>query len=810
MRSKKRIQKLFSSTVLAGFLAAAPVYAPAHADTLKPQSEWSLAKIDKSAQGGTSYCTLSRKYDGNIVLSLGRNVTEEYSLAIDFQEPVFERDKSLKINLQPGPGQIRAYDMVPSSERALVIRLGWDKGFFDTLVSSQQMKVKIGDKNYDFSMPKIDRGQTELTTCMEELKTASKGGGAAKVADAPDDLLNAQAGSMSGAFGASKAGGAQFAAVSPAAPVADTAIAAQKKTVEEGEKGILKSFADSIRAQEPSLKKQEEAAVAAPSRNFAKVEEKADIRADISSKTPAPLPPVADEPVVQAARAVDVAPPVPLPVMVAAAPVKDDSAPKLRAAEAEIAAQKVRIAALEAEKNSLQQKAKDLDGKNKTMASPADVAKLETRINELQIQNKQLDDTVRQSQTRIAETAINTETKSMKRIMELESKLEAATRDNNVLAKQLDSQKLQQEDGRLSLVAGDWNLEQATRRYNEAEREIRRLGLQLEQERTGCNREKAQIEQMLFDPAVADQKQIEKLAELEDELKKAKDQFGGAAPVAAESTTAGDAALTARARQLEGEKAALVTKVASLEKALSDRPPLDNSITPMPGAAAIAANMPVDDKKMMELEAAVSLAAQESQVLRDSNAALVKETEKLRAQLSGARPKEGGNIYESIAPSSGDAPAAAKATNASYDLPAMQRLLQTSGLAVTGMRKNTSGLPGADNFAWLENGKVKGLASVKKAGSASFDRMIDDYIVYQKKQCAGDFASMPSPAADDAPRKMALYEIACVGTAGNVSSSLVFFEDKGRFVAIANEIAAADMNVAMDSRDRIANTVRGL
>ena len=808
MRSKKRIQKLFSSTVLAGFLVAAPVYAPAAADTLKPQSEWSLAKIDKSAQGGTSYCTLSRKYDGNIVLSLGRNVTEEYSLAIDFQEPVFERDKSLKINLQPGPGQIRAYDMVPSSERALVIRLGWDKGFFDTLVSSQLMKVKIGDKSYDFSMPKIAKGQGELTTCMEELQTASKDGGAAKVADAPDDLLNAQAGSASGAFGASKAGGAQFAAAAaPAAvPVADTAIAAQKKAVEEGEKGILKSFADSIRAQEPSLKKPDEADSAASSRNFAKAQEKADIRADISSKTPAPLPPVTYEPAVQlSAKAVDVAPSVPLPVAVAA-PAGDNSAPKLRAAEAEISAQKARIAALEAEKDSLQQKAKDMDGKNKAMANPADIARLEARVNELQIQNKQLEDTVRQSQTRIAETAINTETKSMKRIMELESKLEAATRDNNALAKQLDSQKLQQEDGRLSLVAGDWNLEQATRRYNEAEREIRRLGLQLEQERSGCNREKAQIEQMLFDPAVADQKQIEKLAELEDELRKTKDQLGGGAPVAT-----GDASLNARARQLESEKAALTTKVASLEKALSDRPPLDNSITPMPGAAAAAsaAGNAVGDKKILELQAAVSLAAQESQVLRDSNAALVKETENLRAQLSGGRPKEGGNIYENIAPSSGTQ-ASAKAANASYDLPAMRQLLQTSGLAVTGMRKSTSGLPGADNFAWLENGKVKGLASVKSAGGAQFDRMIDDYIAYQKKQCAGDFASMPSPAAGSAPRKMELYEIACVGTAGNVSSSLVFFEDKGRFVAISNEIAAAEMNVAMDSRDRIANTVRGL
>src|SRR5690606_38916830 len=61
--------------------------------------------------------------------------------------------------------------------------------------------------------------------------------------------------------------------------------------------------------------------------------------------------------------------------------------------------------------------------------------------------------------------------------------------------------------------------------FHEAERENKRMGRELEQARMACNVEKAKIEQMLFDPAVADQKQIEKLTDLEEELELAKAQL---------------------------------------------------------------------------------------------------------------------------------------------------------------------------------------------------------------------------------------------------------------------------------------------
>ncbi|HEU4839730.1 MAG TPA: hypothetical protein VFS88_10035, partial [Micavibrio sp.] len=136
-------------------------------------------------------------------------------------------------------------------------------------------------------------------------------------------------------------------------------------------------------------------------------------------------------------------------------------------------------------------------------------------------------------------------------------------------------------------------------------------------------------------------------------------------------------------------------------------------------------------------------------------------------------------------------------------------LLQKAGLSVGSVSK-TSGMPGAENFGWTDGGNVKGTASVKMS-SGGFDNQVSQYIAQQKSQCGGgDFASMPSPTNSGGVKRTALYETACVSGGSSVSSSLLFFEDQGRFIAISNQINAADMDIAMDSRDKIASFVRGL
>ncbi len=68
----------------------------------------------------------------------------------------------------------------------------------------------------------------------------------------------------------------------------------------------------------------------------------------------------------------------------------------------------------------------------------------------------------------------------------------------------------------------DWSLEEASARYEESERQVRRLGEQIERERLACQKDKEDLEALLFDPAVTEQRQLAKLADLERQLEETK------------------------------------------------------------------------------------------------------------------------------------------------------------------------------------------------------------------------------------------------------------------------------------------------
>lgn len=74
-------------------------------------------------------------------------------------------------------------------------------------------------------------------------------------------------------------------------------------------------------------------------------------------------------------------------------------------------------------------------------------------------------------------------------------------------------------EGQVALASdASWDLEKATRRYQESQREIVSLGRVIEQKNEQCDLEKENIENLLFDPEIADSAQRAKLSELEQAL----------------------------------------------------------------------------------------------------------------------------------------------------------------------------------------------------------------------------------------------------------------------------------------------------
>jgi chromosome segregation ATPase len=157
---------------------------------------------------------------------------------------------------------------------------------------------------------------------------------------------------------------------------------------------------------------------------------------------------------------------------------------------------------------------------------------------------------------------------------DLKSQLEIVESENKGLKQQLANMQSETENGQLKVAGGNWDLQQATRRYQESQREIRRLGALLEQDRVKCQEEKKDIEYMLFDPEVAKPAQITMLNSLEDQVA-AKDKqiaeleskVNGSADqanaVKAAEARATEAAATVAA--LQGKVGQCDARIASLE-----------------------------------------------------------------------------------------------------------------------------------------------------------------------------------------------------------------------------------------------------
>ncbi|GEM_PF-2276961 len=107
---------------------------------------------------------------------------------------------------------------------------------------------------------------------------------------------------------------------------------------------------------------------------------------------------------------------------------------------------------------------------------------------------------------------------SLAQLRSIEEQLRLVEQDRNKLLKQLEAVDQGKRDSLLDISSDNWDLEQATRRFNEAEREIQRLARQLDEQRTQCSTEKKELEYMLFDPSMATQEQISKLIQLEDKV----------------------------------------------------------------------------------------------------------------------------------------------------------------------------------------------------------------------------------------------------------------------------------------------------
>ncbi|MGZ9096769.1 MAG: hypothetical protein ACXW30_00545 [Micavibrio sp.] len=551
MRAKIGPLAILLSTVFCGGMLVLSTNAQA-VETFRPQGNWAVSKVAAKQTGATPYCALARRFGNGSILTFARNSFNETSVAVDFPAGDFQTGKNYTVVFDPGQGETRSYQTMPVSERGVVIRMGRDDKFYTALEQSGQLGVNIDDQSFVFALPDVQGGTQDLAACLGT--TIEPAAGEVQETAQPVQVVETKV--------------AQAPVPAPApVPVVDNS---QLQSLQEENIRLRNALERERRVYEDKMQQADNtSATAELSEKLRLLEiENRELRA-------------------QAANAVAA------PVAIAAAPVTCEANP---ANETETLALKSEATVLRDENNRLkleiqtqqQQIAALVEAQKsapveKISAGPsADVIALEKRAGEAEIQLAGLKDQVGKLQAEnnalkatisAAQVTASSSTEDLKanvatisKMKALEAQLAEIQSERDRLAGEVASIKNADADGRVQISSENWNLEQATRRFNEAEKEIRRLGSTLEQERAKCAVEKKDLEYMLFDPKIAEKQQIAKLINLEEQLIQAKATLEQQADGDKEQV----AAYEKRVQDLESRVAAETQKISAAESRAKD------------------------------------------------------------------------------------------------------------------------------------------------------------------------------------------------------------------------------------------------
>ena len=351
-----------------------------------------------------------------------------------------------------------------------------------------------------------------------------------------------------------------------------------------------------------------------------------------------------------------------------------------------------------------------------------------------------------------------------KNLRETREQLDRLLDENNTLSADLERLQNNAEQDVVANAGNDWNLEKATRRYQEAQREIRRMGALLNQQRGKCESEKKEIEYMLFDPRIAEQKQSIAFEEMESELETARmrireleAQYGGA-----------PAALPSVQAQRVAPAPVRGTELSQAE----DFPPPSGSVeTRVLGTSS---------ERLANRPNTIEVSRAPEQEMRAPSPQPVSVRPEVQQQ-----PKA--------------QPSQAVAAN-------VKDILDKARVSYNDLQ---TGVGASQSTTWKIGQNLFGTATAKPM-SGSFDTMVRQYIQTAEQRCGGEFAAIPvsTGSANVAMQKDA-YEIACINGQGGLSASLLFYAQGDRFVSIAHEGATAQMDQAMEIRDNIDRALKG-
>ena len=161
------MKKLLLCLTTTSFLTLA---SPADARILSPSAEWNLRKV--SAE--TPYCSATRTYNNNINFTIALNADGEGSVAFDFKRNAFDITRAYMVKMVV-EGVVREVAVRPVSNSMVIMRLGRDQEFFDALESGQNLNVRIDKEQFTVPLRGGENaGLMEIDGCLGQPSKVEK------------------------------------------------------------------------------------------------------------------------------------------------------------------------------------------------------------------------------------------------------------------------------------------------------------------------------------------------------------------------------------------------------------------------------------------------------------------------------------------------------------------------------------------------------------------------------------------------------------------------------------------------------------
>lgn len=160
----------------------------------------------------------------------------------------------------------------------------------------------------------------------------------------------------------------------------------------------------------------------------------------------------------------------------------------------------------------------DVQMEKKEPQAGAPITQEMTAMASVVVENEDESEPVKIAAAKIADTAPEIPAMDTAEIEKLEAMITRLKAENAKLETQLEESLTQKEDKKINISSDNWDLEKATRLYQESELQNERLGTQLNELRQECKKDVAELETMLLNPSLVGNKGTSYIAEIETEL----------------------------------------------------------------------------------------------------------------------------------------------------------------------------------------------------------------------------------------------------------------------------------------------------